>query len=99
MWLSCSSSPDSPFSLMSSNHLLLGLPLFLLPSVLCTSISITLLSSHHMDAHRAYHLNLLSWNFFRFITLSLSPYYFIHSHDNCLVKSLVLTSINMNTLL
>ena len=55
----CSSSPDSPFSLMSSKYLCLDLPLFLLP---CNSISIVLLptlvlfSSHRMR----FNYNLLS---------------------------------------
>ena len=64
---SYTSSADSPFSLMSSftlsNHLLLGLPLFLLP---CTFITIVLLPTQCSSLRITcpYHFNLLSCTFF-----------------------------------
>ena len=64
---SYTSSADSPFSLMSSftlsNHLLLGLPLFLLP---CTFITIALLPTQCSSLRITcpYHFNLLSCTFF-----------------------------------
>ena len=64
---SYTSSADSPFSLMSSftlsNHLLLGLPIFLLP---CTYITIALLPTQcsSLRITSPYHFNLLSCTFF-----------------------------------
>ena len=64
---SYTSSADSPFSLISSfnlpNHLLLGLPLFLLP---CTFITIALLptSCSSLLITCIYNFNLVSWTFF-----------------------------------
>ena len=75
---SFTSSPDSPFSLVPSftlsNHLLLGLPLFLLP---CTYISIALLPMYWSSflITCPYHFNLLSWTLFMpplFVPLILS---------------------------
>ena len=69
MWGRCTmpTSADSPFSLMSSftlsNHLLLGLPLLLLP---CTFITIALLPTQCSSLRITcpYHFNLLSCTFF-----------------------------------
>ena len=64
---SYTSSADSPFSLMSSftlsNHLLLGLPLFLLP---CTFTTIALLPTYCSSLRITcpYHFNLVSCTFF-----------------------------------
>ena len=79
------SSADSPFSLISSlalsNHLLLGLPIFLLP---CTFISITLhptqCSSHLITC--PYQFNLCSWTCFAISPTFLSQSYLVQLRNS-----------------
>ena len=94
------SSADSSFSLISSftltNHLLLGLPLFLLP---CTFITIALLPTQcsSLLITCPYHFDLLSWTFFvipyTFVVplilsfLILSSFVTPHSHRSILISA------------
>ena len=106
---SYTSSPDSPFSLMSSftlfNHLLLGLLLFLLP---CTFISITLVPTQcsSLLITCPYHFNLLYWAFFAISPTSVVPLIlsflilssFVSSHINrSTVFSLLSSNITVPT--
>ena len=80
---------DCPFSLMSSftlsNHLLLGLPLFLLP---CTFITVALLPTQCSSLRITcpYHFNLLSCTFF-----VISPTFVVHLILSFLILSSFVT--------
>ena len=84
---SYTSSADSPFFLMSSftlsNHLLLGLPLFLLP---CTFITIALLPTQCSSLRITcpYHFNLLSCTLFvtspTFVVILILTFLIFNAH-------------------